>query len=66
MKADDNVHKVFVLIVLGDVASLQKFFQKLNYSQCCMCSDGMASNETTEGSSGGLILFLKSHALSIY
>lgn len=68
MKSDDNVHKVFVLIVSGDVASLQKFFQKLYYSQCCIYSKGMVSNETMEGSSVVLILMSeisRSHHLLI-
>jgi len=65
MKAHDNVHKMFVLIVLGDVASLWNFFQKLNYSQCCIYSKGKVSNETMKRVQWFWSYFLKSGNLTL-
>lgn len=53
------VHKMLVLIVLSDVTSLWNFFQKLNYSQCCINSKGKVSDETTKGAQWFWSYFLK-------
>lgn len=65
MKADDKVHKMFVLIVSGDVTSLWNFFQKLNYPQCYIYSKGKVSNETMKGVQWFWSYFLNSGDLTL-